>query len=163
MLEIGIIPIVSIFKENLSEEEAFKLERELIEYWGRRDIKTGILCNLTDGGEGNSGGTSNYSREYSFDTRIKLSHNCKLKGEALKRNRESNIKTTGRSICSVNPLTNKIIRIFDSIGRTKDFGFVPSNIQAVLNNPRRTSCGYFWRDCTLSEIKESRLEDATCQ
>lgn len=34
------------------EKDAFKRETELIKYFGRRDLKTGILTNLTDGGEG---------------------------------------------------------------------------------------------------------------
>jgi len=40
---------------NLTEEEAFTWEEGLIKLYGRRDLKTGILYNLTDGGEGTSG------------------------------------------------------------------------------------------------------------
>jgi len=43
---------VEIFKEKISWEEACSLERALILKYGRRDIKTGILVNLTEGGEG---------------------------------------------------------------------------------------------------------------
>tara|TARA_B100001964_G_scaffold174183_1_gene191849 strand:- start:467 stop:877 length:411 start_codon:yes stop_codon:yes gene_type:complete len=39
-------------KENLTEEEAFDHEIETIAYYGRKDNSTGILRNLTDGGEG---------------------------------------------------------------------------------------------------------------
>ena len=41
---------------NVSEQEALIKEIELIEHYGRIDVKTGILCNLTNGGE--QGGTS---------------------------------------------------------------------------------------------------------
>ncbi|MFZ9249293.1 MAG: hypothetical protein ACO23D_05830 [Candidatus Nanopelagicales bacterium] len=39
-------------KKNLNEEEAFKHEKYMIAVFGRRDLGTGILRNLTDGGEG---------------------------------------------------------------------------------------------------------------
>jgi len=41
--------------ENLTEEEAFKKEIELIAFYGRRNNNTGILANMTNGGEGSSG------------------------------------------------------------------------------------------------------------
>lgn len=46
---------IVIVESNLSEEAAFALEIELIKKYGRKDIKTGILINLSDGGEGQSG------------------------------------------------------------------------------------------------------------
>mgnify|MGYP003342147177 FL=1 len=46
---------IQMIKENLSEEEAFSLEIDLIALYGRKDLGTGILRNLTDGGEGAGG------------------------------------------------------------------------------------------------------------
>jgi hypothetical protein len=46
---------IQLIKKNLSEEDAFRLEIELIACHGRKDLGTGILRNLTDGGEGVSG------------------------------------------------------------------------------------------------------------
>ena len=45
-------PIIELVQENLSEAEAFVEEMRLIALYGRRDLKTGYLFNLTDGGEG---------------------------------------------------------------------------------------------------------------
>ena len=44
---------IKILHENLSEKQAFDLEKELILDYGRKDLGTGILRNLTEGGEGN--------------------------------------------------------------------------------------------------------------
>lgn len=55
MISKGIQPIIGIYG-GLDEEFAFFLEKELISHYGRRDIGTGCLCNMTDGGEGFSGG-----------------------------------------------------------------------------------------------------------
>ena len=45
---------IIFLKQNLTEEEAFKHERYMIAVFGRKDNGTGILRNLTDGGEGGS-------------------------------------------------------------------------------------------------------------
>jgi hypothetical protein len=52
-------PPVVLVRENLSEAEAFGVERALITALGRLDLKTGCLVNHTDGGDG----ASNPSRE----------------------------------------------------------------------------------------------------
>jgi len=44
--------IVEIIQNNLSIEEAIELEKYYIKLYGRRDLNTGTLVNLTDGGEG---------------------------------------------------------------------------------------------------------------
>jgi hypothetical protein len=41
--------------DNLSEEKAFELEMKEISKYGRKNNNTGILCNVTDGGDGPSG------------------------------------------------------------------------------------------------------------
>ena len=46
---------ILILKKNLSEEEAFRHEIYMIAVFGRKDKKSGILLNFTDGGDGPSG------------------------------------------------------------------------------------------------------------
>ena len=46
---------IIFLKQNLTEEEAFKHEIYMIAVFGRKDLGTGILRNLTNGGEGSSG------------------------------------------------------------------------------------------------------------
>ena len=46
---------IVIIEDNLDEQTAFKLEKELISKYGRKDLGTGILYNQTNGGDGSSG------------------------------------------------------------------------------------------------------------
>lgn len=46
---------IVFLQEGLTEDEAFNLEKYCIAFYGRIDLGTGILRNLTDGGEGASG------------------------------------------------------------------------------------------------------------
>ena len=46
---------IIFLKQNLTEEEAFRHEIYMIAVFGRKDLRTGILHNLTDGGDGASG------------------------------------------------------------------------------------------------------------
>lgn len=51
----GHKPVIMYWEKELNECRAFEIEIELIARWGRRNNNTGILTNLTDGGEGTVG------------------------------------------------------------------------------------------------------------
>ena len=58
---------ILILKQNLTEKEAFKHEIYMISVLGRKDLGTGILRNLTEGGEGSSG----YKHSDEFKSKIR--------------------------------------------------------------------------------------------
>lgn len=47
--------VVEIILSNLTEEQAHSIEKDYILFYGRRNNKTGVLANMTDGGEGTTG------------------------------------------------------------------------------------------------------------
>jgi hypothetical protein len=51
----GLVPQITIAAYMENEDEAFAMERDLIAEYGRRDLRTGSLCNLTEGGQGTAG------------------------------------------------------------------------------------------------------------
>jgi hypothetical protein len=67
----GQEPKVMFWAVNLTESEAFDLEKQLIARFGRRDLKTGILTNLSEGGFGNAG------RKFTEEHRRKMSEAAK--------------------------------------------------------------------------------------
>jgi hypothetical protein len=71
---------VEILFDDLTWEEAQEKEKEFISLYGRRDLETGILVNLTDGGENPPkmfGNKFNLGRKASLETRKKRSESLK--------------------------------------------------------------------------------------
>lgn len=89
--------IVEIYKDGLTQEEAFKLEIELIEKYGRIDLKNGQLINQTIGGI-TTQGMSDYvlkkrskslksvTRTEEWKSKISLAHKGKLKSKEHREN-----------------------------------------------------------------------------
>lgn len=69
---------IKFIETNLTDQEAILLEIDLIAKYGRKDLGTGILRNLTDGGEGPAG------RVMSNETRKKISEAKKGKPSHMK-------------------------------------------------------------------------------
>lgn len=87
---------IIFLKQNLTEDEAFRHETYMISLFGRKDLGTGILRNLTDGGEGASGAViseetkrklreARKSRIFSEETRKKISEAGKNRSEECRK------------------------------------------------------------------------------
>jgi hypothetical protein len=118
--------------EHMLEKDAFDLEKELISKIGRYDRGLGPLANMTDGGEGGSGGTSRtgdwpelYAPVLMYD----------LNGDLLKE--------------------------YDSIKKAKSENPKAKNISYCCQLKRDTSGGFIWRykgsDETVKKIDVSFL------
>lgn len=84
---------IKILYKNLTNDEAMALETELIRKYGRKDLGTGILRNMTDGGEGSTG------RIYSTETleKISKSNTGKIQSEKTKQKRAESLRGKRRT------------------------------------------------------------------
>lgn len=100
----------------LNEAEAFESEIALIELFGRKDNGTGILRNMTDGGDGSSG------YKHTIDARKKMS--LKRKGRTLSDQWKRHISAAGvgrkQSAETIQKRSNSLRgRILSQASRTK--------------------------------------------
>jgi hypothetical protein len=84
---------VEVLFDDLDWESACEKEKEFICLYGRQDTNTGILCNMTDGGEGGIGvvvsdeakkklSESKKGYKHSEEAKLKMSHYGKNRSEA---------------------------------------------------------------------------------
>jgi hypothetical protein len=119
---------VEILYENLNWQEACNIEINLIKKYGRVNNNTGILCNLTDGGEGR------YNSKHSKETLVKLSK-AKL-GKTL--SKETKLKMSNNSYRLRKVIDVKTNIIYNSLKEISEiFNIKPSTLSHYLNGSRK--------------------------
>jgi hypothetical protein len=130
--ETNELPLHYKIFENLTFEESNEIEMEIIKHFGRINIKTGILSNMTDGGEGFK------NMFFTEETKIKMSKIAK------------GTKTYGNNgmskIVEKYDLNGNLLERFNSLREAgeslnRDFKNISSNCRGVS----KTAFGFVWK------------------
>jgi hypothetical protein len=147
ILRSGAQPEYKFPGVNLTENEAFALEIELIAFYGRADLGLGPLTNLTDGGDGVAG------RSGALSSRYGISHTASAKERIA-----TSSKLRGRPIYQIDS-NGIVINEWRSIGdltEVLDVGIGNVTV-AAADGCHRTCGGYFWRYTTSKEVQNGQL------
>lgn len=127
---------VEILMENLTVEDVKEKEKEFIKMYGRVDLKTGTLVNLTDGGDGV------LNKHENAELRLKLSKAAlgKKMSDAARLKMSKN-----RSVPVIQmDLSGRFIKEWDSIVSTKEKFKTPSTIIRCAKGYFEQAYGYKW-------------------
>lgn len=122
-------PIIHKLIITADETEAFAVEKQKIQEYGRLDQQTGTLCNRTPGGEG----FGNTGTKWSVSTRAKHMHN-----------RQSNPRGVG--FCQYN-MAGVLLRTYANSAELAAAGFTNSqrmSIRACCRGDRYSVGGFRW-------------------
>jgi anti-sigma28 factor (negative regulator of flagellin synthesis) len=146
---------IEIIHKDLSWENACKIERQLISQYGRLDLGTGILVNMTDGGEGNQ--NIIYTDEWREKQRIastgriqteetKKKRALRQTGIKFSKDRKKNISKSkkGTQVGSNNP---SAVLSEDKVSKIKE---LIRGGKSILSISKLYGCGW----TTISRIKK---------
>lgn len=107
--EAGLKPIVKIFKSNLTQSKAVELEIKLIKKYGRIFNNTGILSNMTEGGDGRSGINQSEEAKAKISKANKNNPKCAYwKGKHLSESTKSKLRDKFKDIPRPKEVIDKI-------------------------------------------------------
>ena len=159
---------VEILFDNLDDQTARLKEIEFIKLYGRVDLKTGTLVNLTDGGDGclsrkmteeikQKIALSNTGKKIPDEIRKKMSevHKKRLMDPEQYRKHCESSKNNVIKVRYVTPTkavlqydsNNNLLREFSSLTEASDYlgGNKTGGISRCCNNYLKTAFGYIWK------------------
>lgn len=173
IIEDGFDPLkyIIFIKENIDENDANIIEIDLINKLGRINTNTGILSNMTNGGDGHSGAISpnkgkTYEEIYGLEKanelkqikREKLIGNSYGKGKGKKHTDENKKHLSKLKQKKLKQLDNdlNLIKVWDYChDAAKELKISYSSIYNVLspNSKNKTAGGFKWEYTEIENIK----------
>ena len=142
---------IIFLKENLTEEEAFNHEKYMIAVLGRKDLGTGILRNMSDGGEGHSNPSPEARRKNAESSRLQYQMGVGIGGLTDEERKKYQSMAVQARLDSQwlkdNPEYNG-----GSLGRT------PEQHSADSAKAIKNGCAKYWKSMTEEERYEKRLK-----
>jgi hypothetical protein len=127
MKALGLQPLIEVLYF-ATEAEAFDTEKKLIKLFGRLDLKTGTLCNFTDGGEGHAGllRSRETTEKATATTKVKmasseykLEHSARMKAAHSTAEAKVNLSAASKKRRADKALNEKIVEGFKATMRAK--------------------------------------------
>jgi hypothetical protein len=130
-------------KCNLTEQEAFRHEIYMIAVFGRKDLRTGILRNKSNGGEGNSGllvsqKNKEILRQRMKENNIMNSHRENYLEGIKKRSQNKKWLESRRKTYEITLQSGEVI-IVDHLSKfCEERNYCPSKIRGIIAGDRKT-------------------------